>query len=223
MAKGYDADSIMAEQLYQEMGLKEKVVHLWGYYKNFVYAFIILILIFVMGYVMRPIPGPEPNLRIKFINTSIPQDTEGSNYVEKDYEEYLGEENDCIMLLTKSKLSKKEETKSGMNMESMMVEVVTGNVDLFIYDEFAMKKLCTAGWVLDLNTCLDYELLQKVEECLVYCEDLEGKTVPMAIDITNTNYVKEAGMGKDKVYVSFVANTQYVERAREFVTYMVSK
>ena len=49
-------------------------------------------------------------------------------------------------------------------MESMMLEVATCNLELFIFDEFAMNKLCPTGYLVDVNTCLEPEIVEKVKD-----------------------------------------------------------
>ncbi len=222
MAKLCDADVKMAEKMYMEMGLKERCCHLWEYYKNIFYTIIFLAGCIGIVVVLRPTPKPEANLSIKFINTYMPGMTEGENYIEKDYETYLGEDNECQMAFSHTQIRFDDATKAGMDMEKLMIEVVACELELFIYDEYAMERLCTADWVYDLNSCLDSEVLRQVENRLIYHEYPDGQRVPVAIDISDTNYVKKAGIQGDKVYISFVANSDNEENARQFVTYIVS-
>lgn len=223
MPKIYDADTMMAKELYKKLHTKKKIKHFWEYYKNVVYFIVILSLIFIGGYILRPVPKPPANLRIKFVNTYVEGQTDVSNPMEADYEAYLGEDNTCQMSFTYSKLSLDNETEAGMNMEDMMIEVVTGNLELFIFDEMAMNKLCPTGFVLDLNSTLSSDVLKQVEEKLVYHKDINGNVVPMAIEITDTKYAKEMGLKGDKVFISFVSNSPNKEVAGQFVYYILSR
>ena len=79
------------------------------------------------------------------------------------------------------------------------------------------------GYVVDLNTCLEPETVAMVKDRLIYHEDLDGNVVPMAIDITDTKYVKDMGIQGDKIFLSFVADSSNSEFAKEFVTYIISR
>ena len=149
MAKLLDADERRAKELYMELSRKEKIAHFWEYHKNHFYAAIFISVIAGIIYVTWPDPGKQANLRIKFINVEMEGLLETDNYMETDYEAYLGEDNTCQMLFYYSKFSPDDETGAGMNMEDMMLEVATGNLELFIFDEFAMNKLCPTGYVLE--------------------------------------------------------------------------
>lgn len=221
--KETDADTERAKELYQRLSWKEKLEHVWEYHKNKVYVALGLLILGVVAYVLSPEAGPEPNLRIKFVNAYVEGLMDESNVIETDYETHLGADNTCEMAFAYTKLDPNNETQGGQNMESMMLEVVTCNLELFIFDEVAMNKLCPTGFLVDINTCLDAEVVEKVKDKMIYHEDLEGNVVPMAIDITNMKYVKDMGIQGEKIYLSFVVNSTNIEMAKEFVTYMIEK
>ena len=221
--KENDADTIRAKELYQKLDFKGKMEHLWEYHKNKFYTVIFFIVLAVIAYLLSPEPSPEANLRIKFVNTYVEGLMDETNIIETDYEAYLGENNTCEMAFAYTKLDPNNETQGGQNMESMMIEVATCNLEVFIFDEFAMNKLCPTGYLVDVNTCLEPEIVEKVKDRLVYHEDLEGNVVPMAIDITDTKYVKDMGIQGEKIFLSFVVNSPNPEVAKEFVTYIISQ
>ena len=221
--KEFDADTKKAKELYQKLDFKEKLEYFWEYHKNKFYVVICLVALAVIGYVLSPEPSPEANLRIKFVNAYVEGLRDETNAVEIDYEKYLGENNTCEMAFSYTKFDPNNETQGGQNMESLMIEVVTCNLELFIFDEYAMNKLCPTGFIQDLSTCLETELVEQVNDRLVYHEDLEGNVVPMAIDITNTRYAKNMGIQGEKVFLSFVVNSPNPEVAKEFVTYIISQ
>ena len=218
-----DADTIKAKELYSEMDFKGKMEHFWEYHKNKFYVVAFCLAVIAIVVVFSPEPGVDANLRVKFINAYIEGLMEESNVIETDYETHLGEDNTCEMAFTYEKLDPNNETEAGQNMESLMIEVVACNLELFVFDEFAMNKLCPTGFVLDLNTCLDSSTVETVNDRLVYHKDLEGNLVPMAIDITDTKYAKNMGIKGENIYISFVANSPNPEVAKEFVTYIVSQ
>ncbi len=222
MKKEYDADTVKARELYQELNFKGKAKHFWEYHKNKFYIVVFFGIVAAIICVMSP-KSPQENLRIKFVNTYVNGLMDETNIMETDYETYLGENNACEMGFTYAKLDPNNEVQAGQNMETMMVEVVTCNLELFIFDEFAMKKLCPTGYVVDLNTCLEPETVEQVKDRLIYHEDLDGNVVPMAIDITDTKYVKDMGIQGDKIFLSFVADSSNSEFAKEFVTYIISR
>ncbi len=223
MEKEMDIDTIRAKELYQELDLKGKIEYFWEYNKTKFYVTIFLIALAAIVYVFSPEPKPEANLRIKFINSYVEGLLDETNIIETDYEAYLGEDNTCEMAFSYIELDPNDETQGGQNMESLMIEVVTCNLELFIFDEFAMNKLCPTGFVVDLNTYLDPETVGKVKERLVYHKDIDGNVVPMAIDITDTKYAKDMGIQGEKVYLSFVANSTNMEMTKEYVTYIISQ
>lgn len=223
MAKFHDADTAMAEELYNGMNTREKLVHLWEYSKRFLFLIAFVIGVAGIVYALKPTPKLEDNLRVKFVNASMEDIADENNRMKVDYETYLGDGNTCEMAFSNCRISTIDETKSGKTLGKLAFEVTVCNIELFVCDEYALNKLCSTGLVLDLNTCLDTELLEQVHYRLTYHADLEGNTVPMAIDITDTNYVKEMGIQGDGVYLSFAANSPNAEMTKQFVTYILSQ
>lgn len=223
MKREDDADLLRAKVLYNELDLKGKVGHFWEYHKNIIIAFTILVVAAVIIYMLLPEPSPEANLRIKFVNIYVNGLAEDTNIIETDYETHLGENNTCVMSFDYSELNEENERQGGKNMEGMMIEVVGSNLELFIFDEFAMNKMCPTGFLVNLNTCIENEYLQKIDDRLVYHEDEEGDIVPVAIDITDTQYVKDMGIQGENVLVSFIANSPNQEIAKEYVKYIISR
>ena len=113
----------MGKCYYEELNTKKKIAHFWYYYKTYVLVAVCLIALAVVVYVLRPIPGPQPNLRITFVNAYVPGLRDEINCIEEDYEAYLGMDNACQMAFNYYEMSMADETKSGMNMEDMMLMV----------------------------------------------------------------------------------------------------
>lgn len=223
MAKLCDADVKMAEKMYMELSSKERLAHFWEYHKSKVFAIIFMIMFIVVIMVLRPTPQPEADFSIKFVNTYMPGLTEAGNYIETDYEKYLGADSEYRIAFSHTQIRSDDATKTGIDMERLMIELVAGELELFIYDDYAKEKLCTADWVYDLSTCLDSEVLERVDKRLIYHEYPDGQKVPVAIDISGTEYVKNAGIQGDKVYISFAAKSDDKENAKQFVTYILSE
>lgn len=222
MRKVYDKDTITARELYKQLSFKEKCKHFWMYNKKIFYG-VFLGLVFVgIICIISPEPAPEGNLNIKFINAYMAGLFEENNFIESDYDMYLEDDDACQMVFSYSEISEEGGAQSGSNMEDMMIEVVASNLDICVVDEFALGKVCPAGFVQDVNSYLDGNMLAQIQERLVYWEDMDGNSVPMAIDISNTSYVKAAGIQGDGIYVCFVSNSANPEIAKEFVTYMLS-
>lgn len=216
-----DTDAIKAKEMYQKLSFREKLKHLWLYHKSKFYIVLFLAVVGFLVSILSPKPTPDANLRIKFINAYVEGLLDETNIIETDYEAYLGEDNTCEMAFTYTKFDPDNEIQSGQNLESMMVEVVTCNLELFLFDEYSMKRLCPTGFIMDLTTCLDADVLTVWQEHLVYGEDLEGNVVPMAIDITDTAYVEDKGIQGDKIFLSFVINSSNVDITKNFVEYIL--
>lgn len=224
MAKLYDADALKSKELYEQLNFKQKLSHFWTYHKNiFLFALVALIVVGGITCVTILLPKSNANLRIKFINANMPTLNEETNYIISDYETHLGENNSCEMEFSRSTLSEDNDTQAGRDIEGLLMELVACNLELYVFDKFAMDSLCPTGYVVDLNTCLDPTTVESAQDKLVYYDDVDGNRVPMAIDISDTDYVKNAGIESDGVYVGFAANSPNPDIAKEFVTYLLTQ
>lgn len=221
--KECDADTVRAKELYQQLDFIGRMRHFGEYHRNKCFVALAFIVLGVMIYVLSPEPRPEANLRIKFVNTQMEGLLNETNAIETDYEAYLGEDNICEMAFSYTKLDPDNEIQGGQNMESMLIEVVTCRLELFILDEYALNKLCPIEFIVDLSTCLEPKTVEKVNDRLVYHEDYEGKMVPMAIDITDTKFVEDMGIQGEKIFISFVLSSPNQKMAKDFVTYILSQ
>lgn len=222
MAKLCDADTVMAAQVYSELSFRKKFVHFWIYHWKMVLTVIFFLSVGWMAYVLRPIPTPDANLRIMFVNAYIPMLEEENNTLIADYESYLGEGNSCEMELSYCVISPEDKMREDTNMDKVTSAVTKWSIELFVMDGYSMAKVCPTGFIKDLNTCVDSDVLSQVQERLVYHNDLEGNPVPMAIDITDTEYAEKIGIRGDGVFVAFAMNSPNEEVAKAFVTYILS-
>lgn len=222
MARFYDEDARAGKALYQELSKIEKCKHIWAYYKSFLGVILALAAIVGMVYAVRPEEVTPPNLNICFVNTSIDgwSEEETGHPLIDDYEAYLGEGNDCRIMLRTSKVKK---ANGSYNTGAFMMNIAASNLDVLILDAHAMDILGPNGCILQLDTCMDGEILESIQERLIYCENAEGMKVLTAIDITDTVYVEEMGIGGEEIYVAFPANSNHVDRAQEYVRYLLGE
>lgn len=221
MGKLCDTDAQMGKLLYDELNLGEKARHFWWYNKQRIGVSIFIVLLAFLIVYLGPQPGTSANLRIKFVNTYVEGLEADTNRVETDYEAWLGPENTCVMGFSECELSKGDETDTASKIGKMMFQVANCNLELFFADEFALNKLSSAGYTMNLNLCLESDILERVQERVVFRENLDGELVPMAIDITDTNYVKEMGIQGERVYLAFALNYPNIEVANNYVEYVL--
>lgn len=223
MAKLYDADAMMAEELYNNLSKRQKVAHFWTYYKNIVLVIVFMIALAAMVYALKPVTGPEDNLRIQFVNAYLDGWAEEDNSMEMDYNAYLAPDNISQMALSYCEIRPDDPMRADVNMDKVMSKVGKWSVEILVLDEYALNNISPTGFLRDLNICLDSTVLEQVQERIIYRKNSEGIEVPVAIDITDTEYVKRVGIQGESVYISFAVNCPNEELSKQFVTYILSE
>lgn len=222
MAKLNDTDSLMAKEKYKELGKREKIGYLWEYYFRKV-LMIVLVLIGIVGvsYILRP--EQEADIRVMCINVLMDDMTKENNWRLENQEFCLDEDTECEISFYYSEVNIKDEAESRRDIRGLTMKLMIGKAELIICDEFVMNKLSTTGWLCDLNTYLDEEMLKQVHEKLIFYKDKYDNEIPIAIDITQMNYAKNRGIQGEKVYVLLVKNSPNEELGKKFLEYILEQ
>ncbi len=99
-------------------------------------------------------------------------------------------------------------------------------IDLLVFDEFYMPYLVEVGYLVNLDSFLDKNLLAHYgkDGALFYSHTKEyPENMPYAISLKNTTYLKNAiGFDTSKKYVGFARSSVRTEEARKLLALLMS-
>lgn len=207
------------------MTFKQKVDHIWTYYKDYILVALPFLLI-VVGLIASSI-GNATEKVVTGIMVNITIDQEGFNYLSTDYEEYLGLEKGQEVKLEYTSfddLATSTDTENNYYAAMGVIgEVSAKTLDYMILDGMGMQFYSTQEVYGDLRTVFTEEELATFKEknLLVYCLE-EGQTEkwPAAVKIDDLPFVKEYIRSNDSVFFALSGSSQHLEACRAVWDYI---
>lgn len=210
----------------EPMTFRERLDHLWTYYKWVVAVLAIIITLICMISTSIANINCETLLSGMIINTDI--SLEGNNYLTEDYFEKLqgqkGKEE--IELAHLSFMSLQETTDLEFTYAATMrivAEISAKQLDYVITDEVGMETCMDHDGLMDLRELLTEEELSLLEEDLIYLHyDEDDTVVPVAVNLRNQPFSEKYIQSEEDCYLAFIANTPRKEACRDFWEYMLA-
>ena len=208
----------------KDMTFKEKVGHLWEYYKWFAITAVVLIIATVSVVISVVENSKELAYGGMIVNLTVTE--EGNTYLKEGWFEALGGdpkqqkiELDTMYIPNMEQPTFTETSRA--NVTKITTMITAGQVDYILADAYAVHYLCSGGSFSALDTVVPEELLAKFEGKLVTYEDDE-ETYLVAIDITELSFAKTHIASPDKVYIAFPGNTGRTEQNAAFLEYLMN-
>lgn len=207
------------------MTFREKIEHFLTYYK-----WVLVVLAAVIAIISIVVTGIV-NSRIEtlysgmLVNTFITE--EGNAYLSEDLFSHLGG-------IEKKQQVNVEETylqdmSSASNVEDkymsamkVTVMVAAQELDYIMMNETAYDYYENETVFPPLTEVLPAELLEQLQDNIVYYTDPDGTAYPMAIDITDCAFVQDCINADGRIYLAFCGNTGRTERNSVFVEYLLN-
>ena len=206
------------KQELKSMTFRQKVDHLWTYYKAY-FLVSLPILLVIVGLIAAPLSQKDKVVTGVMVNITI--DQAGYNYLSTDYEEYLQlSKKQAVGLEYTSFDDLTTSTNSEQNYYAAMTviaEVSAKKLDYMILDGTGMQFYATQEVYGDLSTIFTQEELDYFAEndLLVYCLE-EGQTQqwPAAVMIDDLPFVQQYIGSDDSVFFALSGSTENLDQCR---------
>ncbi|MBQ9930189.1 MAG: hypothetical protein IJO72_05370 [Oscillospiraceae bacterium] len=209
----------------KDMTFKEKVAHLWEYYKWF--AIVTVALIVATVSVVCSVIENSKELAFGGATVNLSVSDEGTAYLKEGWFNALGgdaekQKIELDMLFVPNLDMPTTDTQSALaNVTKLTTMISASQIDYVLADAYSVHYLCSGGSFSPLDQVLPAELLAKFEGKLVELED-NGETCLIAIDISDLPFVKEHIISNDKTYIAFPGNTPRTQETVAFVEYLMN-
>lgn len=201
------------------MTFREKVDHLWTYYKEYLFLVVVAVALAVGMVTMIINKNQEILVMGVLANSSI--SVEGKAYLEQDYFEKIGgKKGQQVVLYTTNFQSMEDPTSAEDNYNAAQMltgQVSAGRLEYAIVDELAMSFYVTQAVFLDLRELFTEEELAQLaqQDLLMYATegdvdengdlipgtgDIDGR-FPVALKLKDTAFGQEALYGKTAYFV----------------------
>ena len=209
----------------KDMTFKEKLAHLWEYYKWF--AIVTVVLIVAAVSVVCSVVENSKDLAFGGAVVNLTVSEEGSAYLKEGWFEEMGcdpqkQKIELDSLFVPNLDMPGTDTQYALsNVTKLTTMIAGGHIDYVMADAYSIHYLCSSGAFSPLTQVIPAELLGKFEGKLVELEDGEGKCL-IAIDISELPFVKKHIVSTDKTYIAFPGNTQRTEETVAFLEYLMN-
>ncbi len=207
------------------MTFKQRVDHLWTYYKP--YLIIVAMVIMVLGFAFNVLDHRSKTPLVSGMMVNLSMEQEGINYLQDDYQKELSPDD-------KNKIVEFDYTYFGdpsdpENSESsyyaamtLVARVSEQMLDYALLDKFAMEYYMGQDVYLDLREFFTADELAalEAENRLMYLQIQEeeneepGERFPVAVDITNLPFVKDTVTSEGPIYFVLSGHIRNLDMCR---------
>ena len=207
------------------MTFREKVDHIWTYYKEYI-GLISLLLFVTVGLVSSMITNILTDTVIAGAMVNITCAQEAYDYISTDYEEHLGLTGFKDVRLEYTYFQDMETSNDEKDYYAAMgivAEVAAKKLDYLILDKMSMAYYAGQEVYMDLTKVFTQEELDAFaeKELLIYCmEEEEQDPWPAAVKINDLPYIKDNLTIEGDVYLAFAGSSEKTEELRAFWEYL---
>ena len=206
------------------MTWKQRVDHIWTYYKEYIGLFALLAFV-LTGLISSAFQAQkEPVITGILVNVTMEQ--QGYSYLSTDYARYRQVTEDKEVVLENTEFSNIEVNLSEENYYAAMTvlaEVSAKRLDYMLLDKTAMAFYAGQEVYMDLSKVLTQEELAYFEEnkLLIYCQE-EGQTTawPAAVKINDLAFAKDNITTKGDIYFAVAGSSEKLEELRAMWEYI---
>lgn len=197
----------------KDMTFKEKLSHIWEYYRIWVVAGVIVIGLIAYSVYGRIFPPPQEYANISFIGYV---DEEVIELMQKDICESLELDPEKYFIQISAAFELKDDpVGSSAMIQKFYATMAAGEVDIIITSTDEIKVLTMGRLTDDVSLHLPPSLVEAYTNELFYCaEDEGGAVLPYAILLKNSEYLKSLGFQTDNLAVSIVTSKHPEETIR---------
>ena len=210
-----------------KMTLKEKLHHLWEYYKSVLVilaVFVAICSIFVTSCRTR-----NTETLISGLSINIQLDEEGQAYVRDDYFEKIKTQGLQQVIYNETF---QEKFSAAINLEdsymglmNLIAICVSEELDYLILDKIALENLIAHEIYGDLREIFTEEELAAFGDRVIWAEmgTEEGQNlrhIPIALKVQDDPFFKERAKNKTDIYFAIVTNSPRKEQIRQFWEYL---
>lgn len=202
------------------MTFKEKLEHLWEYYKWVLGVF--LGFVFVVCTVIASIISLNTETLFSGVLINVDISPDGFVYLQSGYFEHIGGEEgeevvDVRSMQFQNPYTTVDQTYALDVQESVMALISARSLDYLMFDELALPFFMDPETLLDLREIFTQEELDALGTAVIKLQIPEtGEQIPMAIDVSDTALFQEY-MGSDEpIYLAFSIVSPHMDACVDF-------
>ena len=211
------------QQNLKPMTFSQKIDHLWTYYKYHLWILALFLIFAAAGITGIINAGKEVMISGVIVNVGI--SNKGYSYLSDEYADVLNIDKKQSVELTYVQFTDPQSAENVSENYQAAMKIVAmisaKNLDYMIMDRAAMEFYMDQDIYMDLREMFSEEQLAQWASILIYAQP-EGveEMFPVAIDVSQLEFVKDTVSADGPVYLLFAANSPRITACKEFWEYL---
>lgn len=209
-----------------QMTFRQKVDHLWSYYKGALVGFLVMCM--TVSIIITCVRNIYTQTLIAGITVNVNLSECGMQFLSEDYMGIYGANNDeAEALINTTQLKNVADTQSmNENYYSLMGILslcASNDLDYLIVDDEALRTLMPQGIFMDLTEFFTETEMTQYSGMLINMEIKdEGVITPVAINISDLPFVDMFVQQEGDIYFTVVCNTKRIDACRELWLHLIN-
>lgn len=203
---------------------RERLEHLWAYYKWVI--LVVLAVILGVSFLVNAIIQKNKQTVISGVALNVTVSEEGRTYLQQGYKEHFELTSwKQQVLFRKMQITEGSENVADSydNLMNFAAMCSQKEVDYLLLNTGALDSLYPEGALKDLRQVYTQEELDNMGDVVVYKKDKKTEEmIPVALNITDSAFVKENISQKGNIYFGFVTNTPRLEQAKQMYEFILA-
>lgn len=218
----------MISEKFKNMTTKEKIEHIWEYYKLHIFSVIFIIAalsVLINNYIINP--PPDIYCHIAIYSDSINSDTI-DNLVDEITPEDVNLENTNQQIVVASYYAPENEPEISSQLQIKFQTLSMANMlDIVIADEYSFKRLTEQGFITELSevfTSDELNILNNNKILLNYRFNDKGQNFAYGINLKNTNTVLKSNDNykNGNRYIGVIRNSEKKENSKKIIFKLIN-
>lgn len=202
-------------QVLSTMTFREKVEHIWTYYKLHICAVLLAAFVLITWGVSIYNNSKEVLLSGNVINVYLSE--EGNRYLTEDSFAAVGGSHDRQTVNITSRYISPEDPASYMQSMTLMAMIEAKDLDFLLLDEATFQQYALSDFYLDLREFFTAEELEALADSIAYVDsEYLQESYPAGICLNGTTFAQKCMADQGKYYLTFVTNTPRLSACRAF-------
>ena len=192
----------------KEMSFRDKLWYIWEYYKLHIGAVILAIVLLNIVATSVYNTTIHPGLYCIIINSQSAQEMDMS-ILEEDFHDLMGFGKKQPVYAESMFITHGDAATeySYASMAKISALVASRDLDVLMGDKENIEHYASMDGLADLTQILPGDILSQVEDRFVYAADSAGQSLPVSIDLSGTDFVRNIHLSEDASNLSIISNS----------------
>lgn len=205
----------------KEMSLEDKIWYIWEYYKFHIAGVILAVMFLSIIAHSAYNTTIHPALHCIVLNNRSSQELDTA-VLEQDFHELMGFGKKEPVYVESMFISYGDQATeySYASMAKISALVASRDLDVLMGDKENIEHYASMDGLADLSQILPGDILSQVEDRFVYAADSAGQSLPVSIDLSGTDFVRNIHLSEDASNLSIISNSIHKDNAIALIRYI---